>query len=266
MDSKSVIQDQFESTTIVRLNRPDKLNALSSEMIAALTDVFLSFKQRTELRAIILTGTGDKAFCAGTDISGITATVEDAKDRERRAQQISRQGQALCNTIENCSVPVIAAINGIAAGGGCELALACHLRLASDDAQFSLPETKLGLLPAYGGTQRLSREVGEGRALEIMLTGRTIRADEALQLGLVSRVTSGANLLTEAMTLAKEISQLAPLAIRACLEAVITGQSLPLAEGLALETKLFASLFKTNDVREGTRAFLEKRPPQFKGN
>lgn len=265
MDSKSVIEEQFESTTVVRLNRPDKLNSLSSEMIAALSDVFSSCKQRTELRAIILTGTGDKAFCAGTDIAGIAATVADAKDREQRARQISQQGQALCYAIEHCGVPVIAAINGIAAGGGCELALACHLRVAAENAQFSLPETKLGVLPAYGGTQRLAREVGEGRALEIMLTGRNVSADEALQLGLVSRVTSGANLFAEAMALAKEISQLAPLAIRACLKAVVDGQSLPLVDGLALETKLFAGLFETNDVREGTRAFLEKRKPVFKG-
>jgi len=259
MDSQAVVQEQIESTAIIRLTRPDKLNALSPEMMATVSDLFSSFRQRPELRAIILTGSGDKAFCSGTDIAEI------AEDRERRAREISERGQALCNLIENCSVPVIAAINGIAAGGGCELALACHLRLAADSAQFSLPETKLGVLPAYGGTQRLAREIGEARALEIMLTGRTVGAGEALQLGLVNRVTSGAKLLNEATALAHEIAQLAPLAIRACLQAVIEGQSLPLDEGLALETKLFSSLFETSDVREGTRAFLEKRKPVFKG-
>jgi enoyl-CoA hydratase len=265
MDSPSVIEEQIASTVIVRLNRPEKLNALSPEMIAALSDLFSSFKQRPELRAIILTATGDKAFCAGTDIAKIADAVETTEDRERRAREISERGQALCNLIENCGIPVIAAIHGIAAGGGCELALACHLRLAADNAQFSLPETKLGVLPAYGGTQRLAREIGEARALEIMLTGRKVGAEEALQLGLVNRVTSAANLLNDATAFANEIAQLAPLAIRACLQAVIAGQSLPLDEGLALETKLFSSLFETSDVREGTRAFLEKRKPVFKG-
>jgi len=266
MQSESIKLEQHEAIEVVRLNRPEKLNALSSEMIATLSDLFSSFKQQSELRAVILTGSGDQAFCAGTDISEIANAVENAKDIQLSARRISERGQTLCHLIENCGVPVIAAVNGIAAGGGCELALAAHLRLAADGAQFSLPETKLGVLPGYGGTQRLAREVGEGRALEIMLTGRNVNADEALQLGLVNRVTSRANLLDEAMALAKEISQLAPLAIRACLKAVIAGESLPLVDCLALETKLFAGLFETNDVREGTRAFLEKRKPLFKGN
>jgi enoyl-CoA hydratase len=151
MHSEFIIEQRQGSTAIVRLNRPEKLNALSPEMIATLTDLFSSFKQRPELRAIILTGTGGKAFCAGTDISEIAVAVENANDREQRAREISERGQALCNAIEDCGVPVIAAINGIAAGGGCELALACHLRVAADTAQFSLPETKLGVLPGYGG-------------------------------------------------------------------------------------------------------------------
>ena len=266
MHSESINYEQQESIAVVRLNRPEKLNALSPKMIATLSDLFSNFEQRPDLHAVILTGTGDTAFCAGTDISEIANAAENAEDSTQSARRISERGQTLCNLIENCGVPVIAAVNGIAAGGGCELALACHLRLAADCAQFSLPETKLGVLPGYGGTQRLAREVGEGRALEIMLTGRNVSAEEAFRLGLVNRVTSGANLLDEAMALAKEISQLAPLAIRACLKAVIAGESLPLVDGLALETKLFAGLFETNDVREGTRAFLEKRKPLFKGD
>jgi enoyl-CoA hydratase len=265
MHSEFIKYERHDETAIVRLNRPEKLNALSPEMIATLSDLFSNFKQQSDLRAVILTGINDKAFCAGTDISEIAIAVENAEDREQRAREISERGQTLCNVIEECGVPVIAAINGIAAGGGCELALACHLRVAADNAQFSLPETKLGVLPAYGGSQRLSREIGEARALEIMLTGRRVGAEEALQFGLVNRVTSAANSLNEALALANEIAQLAPLAIRACLQAVIEGQSLPLKEGLALETKLFAGLFETNDVREGTRAFLEKRRPLFKG-
>lgn len=254
-----ILQERREQVGIIRLNRPDKFNALSREMIVALSDLFTNLPTQPDLRAVIITGTGDKAFCAGTDISELASLDEEL------ARETSERGQQLCNQIENCGVPVIAAINGIAAGGGCELALACHLRVASATARFSLPETKLGLIPAYGGTQRLAREVGSGRALEMMLTGRTVDAEEALQFGLINRVVPAAELFAEAESLALEISNLAPLAIRACLKAVIKGNELPLAEGLALEAKLFASLFATDDVRSGTRAFLEKRSPVFKG-
>jgi enoyl-CoA hydratase/carnithine racemase len=178
---------------------------------------------------------------------------------------VAERGQQLCNQIEQSPVPVIAAINGIAAGGGCELALACHLRIATPLAKFSLPETKLGIIPGYGGTQRLTRELGRARALELVLTSGTINAENALRLGLVNRVVDASELLAAAEALAREITQLAPLAIRACLKAVVRGTELPLEEGLALEAKLFASLFATEDMREGTRAFLEKRKPVFKG-
>jgi len=254
----SILFERHKQVAIISLNRPEKRNALSREMIAELADIFTSIKQQSDLRAIILTGAGD-AFCAGTDISELTVL-----DNER-AREVSERGQSLCHQIETCGVPVIAAVNGIAAGGGCELALACHLRIGAADAQFSLPETKLGIIPAYGGTQRLPREIGEGRALELMLTGRTMQADEALQVGLVSSVVPLAELSIAAHALACEIALLAPLAIRACLEAVIRGSLLPLDQGLALEAKLFAGLFATEDVREGTTAFLEKRSPVFKG-
>jgi enoyl-CoA hydratase len=286
MDSTFIISERSGPIEIIRLNRPDKLNALSREMILALTDIFKRLERQVDLRAVILTGVGDKAFCAGTDIAelteaadhehrgedraaqdqGCTAQSEDrAPQSETRALGISERGQALCNQIENCGVPVIAAVNGIAAGGGCELALACHLRIAAAGAQFSLPETKVGVIPAYGGTQRLAREIGNGRALEMMLTGRAVGAEEALQFGLINRIAPAGKLLAQAESLANEISQLAPLAIRACLEAVNHGAELPLVEGLALEAKLFAELFATEDVREGTRAFLEKRRPVFRG-
>jgi enoyl-CoA hydratase/carnithine racemase len=160
---------------------------------------------------------------------------------------------------------VIAAINGLAVGGGCELALACHIRLATAKASFSLPETKLGIIPGYGGTQRMSRELGKSRALEIMLGGREVNAADAERLGLINRVVGAADLLTEARSLAQDIAKLAPLAIRACLESVRVGLELPLVEGLAVETRLFARLFETADMREGTSAFLEKRTPEFKG-
>ena len=257
-----ILQERRDAIEIIRLNRPDKLNALSREMILALSELFRNFSNDSNLRAVILTGEGDRAFCAGTDIAELNG-LSDAE-----ALEVSRRGQELCNLIEDCNVPVIAAINGIAAGGGCELALACHLRIASANAQFSLPEIKLGVIPGYGGTSRLAREVGRGRALDVMLTGRVLSADEALRFGLLNRIapiTPPDELMTQTEALAREIARLAPLAIRACLEAVIGGAELPLADGLDLERKLFASLFATEDVREGTSAFLEKRTPVFKG-
>ena len=208
---------------------------------------------------MILTGAGEKAFCVGTDIG------ELADGSEAEALNISKRGQTLCDLIERRPVPVIAAINGLAVGGGCELALACHIRLATANASFSLPETRLGIMPGYGGTQRMPREVGMSRALEIMLGGREISSADAERLGLINRVVEATSLLQEAQSLAQDIAGLAPLAIRACLESVRVGLELPLDEGLAVEARLFAALFETADMREGTRAFLEKRKPVFKG-
>jgi enoyl-CoA hydratase len=243
----------------VRLNRAAKRNALTRAMLERLAEIFHAFRDRADLRAVVLTGTGQAAFCAGTDISEL-----DGLD-EAGALQTARRGQETCEAIELCPVPVIAAVNGVAAGGGCELALACHLRLAATHATFSLPELKLGMIPAYGGTQRLARAVGHGRALAAMLAGENLTAGEALRLGLVNRVVAAEQLSTEAETLAATLSTVAPLAVRACLSAVTRGARLPLAEGLALEAELFSNLFSTEDVREGTRAFLEKRAPVFKG-
>jgi enoyl-CoA hydratase len=251
--------ERRDSVAIVTLNRPEKLNALSRETIAALSAAFKSFENDAELRAVILTGAGDRAFSAGTDLTElIHVSAEEART-------VADYGQQLCDQIEQTPVPVIAAINGIAAGGGCELALACHLRLATLNARFSLPETKLGIIPGYGGTQRMMRELGRARALELILTSGSINADDALRFGLINRVVPALELLPAAEELAREIAQLAPLAIRACLKAVVGGSELPLAEGLALEGKLFASLFATEDMREGTLAFLEKRKAVFKG-
>lgn len=255
----SILVETRGAIAFVRLNRPDKLNALSREMLLELTRVFEQIQHGSRVRAVILSGEGERAFCAGTDI-GELALLDEAG-----AFEASGRGQKACDVIERCRVPVIAAIRGIVAGGGCELALACHLRVASDDAVFSLPETKIGMIPGYGGTQRLARITGSGRALEMMLTGKTVNAQEALRAGLVNRVTEPLRLLDEAEALAHEIAQLAPLAIRACLEAVMRGLVLPLEEGLALEAELFSKLFATEDVREGTRAFLEKRAPVFHG-
>jgi enoyl-CoA hydratase len=259
MSKSSIIYERRDSLAIIRLNRPEKLNALSREMIKAVGGALEELERQPELRAVILTGVGDRAFCVGTDISELSALDES------EARETSRLGQAICGQIESFPVPVIAAINGLAVGGGCELALACHIRLASENAQFSLPETKLGVIPGYGGTQRLAREIGRGRALEMILIGRILSAVEAFQYGLINRVTDKSELLAEAESVAVEIAKLAPLAIRACLQAVTRGLELPLKEGLAIERELFASLFTTEDMREGTRAFLEKRSPIFKG-
>jgi enoyl-CoA hydratase len=255
----AILQERRGSLAIIRLNRPTKLNALSREMVVGLTDTFEQLEKQTDVLVVILTGSGERAFCAGTDISELATLDEEA------ALETSKRGQDVCERIERFQVPVIAAINGVAAGGGLELALACHIRIASNNAQFSLPEAKLGVIPGYGGTQRLAREIGKARALEMMLTNKTISADEARQIGLVNRVVEPAALLSEAESLATEIARMAPLAVRACLEAVTRGLELPLEDGLALEAKLFASLFATQDMREGTRAFLEKRPPVFRG-
>ncbi len=260
MSSPHILVDRRDSIAFVTLNRPEKLNALSREMLVELTETFRRFAADNTLRSVILTGAGARAFSAGTDLGQLISTTG-----QDEALQIAKRGQQLCDEIERSPVPVIAAVNGIAAGAGCELALACHLRIASPNASFSLPETKLGIIPGYGGTQRLAREIGRGRAFEIILTARTVQADEALRIGLISRIAGDADTLTAAMTLADEISQLAPLAIRSCIEAVTTGLDLTLDEGLDLEAKLFAELFATDDMREGTRAFLEKRKPVFSG-
>ena len=254
-----IIFEVHDSIALVRLDRPEKLNALTREMLSELGETFASLEHERDIRAVILTGAGERAFCAGTDIEELAAMDEAG------ALDAARRGQDVCERIERCPVPVIAAVNGLAAGGGFELALACHIRIAASGARFSLPETRLGIIPGYGGTQRLSRATGSGRALEMMLAGADISAADALRVRLVNRVVAESELLSAAKELAREIASLAPLAIRACLKAVTDGLTLPLAEGLKLEAELFSSLFSTEDMREGTRAFLEKRPPVFKG-
>jgi enoyl-CoA hydratase len=254
-----VLFELRDALVVVRLNRADKLNALSRRMLDELDEAFKRIAREPGVRVVLLTGAGERVFCAGTDITELAGLDEDG------ALAAARRGQEVCDHIEHCRVPVIAVVNGLAAGGGCELALACHIRVASTQAQFSLPETKLGTIPAYGGTQRLARVIGRGRALEIMLAGASVSAEDARHMGLVNRVTSPEQLLIEAESLAREIASLAPLAISACLRAVTRGMELTLEEGLNLESELFSQLFATEDMREGTRAFLEKRTPVFKG-
>ena len=259
MTESLVTLERRDSIAIIRLNRPEKLNALLEEMLDELRATFKQLENDRDVRAVILTGIDERAFCAGADIASLAGLNEtDAAD-------VSRRGQAVCDQIAGFNVPVIAAVDGVAAGGGFELALACHMRLASTNATFSLRETKIGVIPAYGGTQRLARVIGSGRAFEMILCGRAISSDVAFRMGLVNRITDRTNLQSEAEAVAQQIAKLAPLAIRACLEAVTRGLELPLKDGLALEAELFSGLFATEDVREGTRAFLEKREPAFKG-
>jgi enoyl-CoA hydratase len=254
-----VVAEERGALLFVRLERPAKRNALTSAMLERLGEIFADVAGRRDLRAVILSGAGTD-FCAGTDISELEGMDEAAALRK------AERGQEVCDRVESCGTPVVAAVRGAAAGGGCELALACHMRVAASGARFGLPETRLGVIPGYGGTQRLARAVGTGRALAAMLAGEEVGAEEALRLGLVNRVVEPGRLTHEAEALARSIiDNAAPLAARACLEAVTRGARLPLEEGLRLEAELFSRLFSTDDVREGTRAFLEKRKPVFKG-
>jgi len=243
----------------VTINRPDKLNALNGTVIAELGDAVTRIETDAAIRGVILTGSGQKAFVAGADIAELTAqTPMEGKARSTLGQQVFRR-------LELCGKPVIAAVNGFALGGGCELAMACHIRIAAEHARFGQPEVKLGIGPGYGGTARLPRLVGKGRALELLLSGGMIDAAEAYRIGLVNRVVPAGKLLAEAETLLRTILENGPLAIRACLEAVEAGLETDLDQALLLEANYFGLLSATEDMREGTKAFLEKRKPLFKG-
>ena len=242
----------------VTVNRPDKLNALNAATIGELGDAIDEIRQRDDIGAAILTGAG-RAFIAGADITELAAqSPMQAKQRALRGQQIFRR-------FETSPKPVIAAVNGFALGGGCELAMACHVRIASEAAKFGQPEVKLGICPGYGGTQRMPRLVGMGRALQLLMTGEMIDAAEAYRIGLVNRVVPAADLLTAADALLRQMLANAPLALSSCIESVVRGTELPLEDGLNLEANHFALLAGTQDMAEGTRAFLEKRPAAFAG-
>jgi enoyl-CoA hydratase len=250
------VADRIATLTV---NRPDKLNALNAAVLDALAATVKRLTSDATVGAVIITGAG-RAFVAGADIAEIAA------ERPAALRRFSRRGQQLFRAIERSRKPVIAAVNGFALGGGCELALACHVRVASDQAKFGLPEVKLGLIPGYGGTQRLPRLVGRGAALRLILTGDTIDAAEAYRLGVADFVVEHAKLLETAHALAAGMLRSGPVALARALESVDRGLDLPLGAGLLLEARLFASLGRTADMREGTRAFLEKRTPQFSGD
>jgi enoyl-CoA hydratase len=243
----------------ITINRPDKLNALNATVLSELGDAITRVETDAAVRGVILTGAGSKAFVAGADIT------ELAKQNPIEGKARSLLGQQVFRRLERCGKPVIAAVNGFALGGGCELAMACHIRIASDQARFGQPEVKLGIGPGYGGTARLPRLVGRGRALELLLTGAMIDAAEAYRIGLVNRVVPADKLLEEAQTMLLGIMENGPLAIQACLEAVDAGMEASLDQALLLEANHFGLLSSTADMQEGTTAFLEKRKPAFKG-
>jgi enoyl-CoA hydratase len=248
------------SSAVVTINRADKLNALNASIVAGLYDAFRQLAEDTDVRGIILTGAGEKAFVAGADIA------ELAKMSPLSGIELSRAGQDAFRFVETMRKPVVAAVNGFALGGGLELALACHIRLASENAKLGLPEVKLGIIPGYGGTVRLPRLVGRGRALELMLTGEMIDATEAFRIGLVNRVVAQAELGPSAEALLAKITANGPVAVALAIEAVDHGYNSTTEDALRLESNLFGLLASTSDMREGMTAFLEKRKAEFRGS
>ncbi len=242
----------------ITVNRPDKLNALNDRVIAELGEAIDSARANPEVGGVLLTGAG-RAFVAGADI------VELEQHGAVSAKALAQRGQDVFRRFETSPKPTIAAVNGFALGGGCELAMACHIRIASESAKFGQPEVKLGLLPGYGGTQRLPRLVGKGRALQLLLTGEMIDAAEAYRIGLVNRIVPAGDLLSAATTMLQSILANGPLAVAHCIEAVNRGYDVTLDEALALEATAFGLLAATADKREGTRAFVEKRAAKFSG-
>ncbi len=258
MNPKNLLLRTEEGILTLTVNRPDKLNALNAETVQEIQQAVEEAVKDSQVRVIIITGAGEKAFVAGADIA------EFAGFTREQGEQLARNGQEAFQTIEDCPKPVIAAVNGFALGGGCELAMACHLRIASDKARFGQPEVKLGLIPGYGGTQRMTRLAGKGKAMEWLMTADMIGAVEALQWGLVNHVTPPDELMTTCRALAKKIMEQAPLAVSSVIRAVNDAMD-PAPLGYETEVTEFGRCCATADFAEGTRAFLEKRKPAFKG-
>src|SRR5688572_25727716 len=259
MTFDNLLIERDGAVAIVTFNRPKVLNALNAQTLTELAGAITSFKDDDAVRAIVITGAGEKSFVAGADINEL-AVLSPVAGKEH-----ARRGQQIFDAIEQLGKPVIAAINGFALGGGCELAMACTLRIAADTARFGQPEINLGLIPGYAGSQRLPRLVGKGVALEILLTGDMISAQRAYEIGLVNRVVPAAELMAEARKLAHALASKAPIAVRYILDAVHQGLDTPFAQGEYLETALFGTIASSEDMREGTKAFLDKRKPAWQG-
>jgi len=257
---ENVLVEVRERIAHVTVNRPKVLNALNERTVREIHAIFAALRTDAEVGAVILTGAGEKAFVAGADINELAVMTPI------QGEASSRLGQAALSEIETLGKPVLAAINGFALGGGCELALACHMRFAAEGAKLGLPEVGLGIIPGYGGTQRLPRLVGLGRALELIASGRMIDAQEAYRIGLVNGIHSAAELLPHCERVAKEILSRGPIAVRCAMDAAIRGVETDLAHGLEMESAYFGLLSATTDMREGLRAFLEKRKPAFTGS
>jgi len=259
MAYQTILFEVRDSVAFVTINRPDKLNALNDQVVEDLRDATERIATDASIRGVLITGAGSKAFIAGADIGDLAKQGPfDGKARALR-------GQAVLRRLETCGKPVVAAINGFALGGGCELALACHIRVASENAKFGQPEVKLGIIPGYAGTQRLPRLVGKGVALQLILGGEMIDAQEAYRIGLVNKIVSQEQLLSEAEKLLRGILAQGPVAVSLALEAVERGLDTTLDEGSNLEANLFGLLASSRDMKEGLTAFLEKRPPKFEG-
>src|SRR5207253_5471005 len=248
-----------DNVAVITIDRPKVLNALNAQTVGEIAQAFEQARADENVKAVIVTGGGEKAFVAGADIN------ELARRTPITGKETSGRGPAVLSFIERFPKPVIAAINGFALGGGCELALACHIRIASEKAQIGLPEVTLGIIPGYGGTQRMARLLGRGKALELICTGDRIGAADAERIGLVNKVVSADQLMGAAEEMARKIMSRGPLAIRAAIEAVMSGSEMPMQEGQFLEATLFGLLCASEDTKEGMKAFLEKRPAQFKG-
>ena len=255
-----VLREDRGGTVLLTLNRPDKLNALNAELLSTLEAILRELSESAAVRAVVITGAGEKAFAAGADIAAMQTMTA------AQARTFAGLGHAVGRAMESAAFPVIGAVNGFALGGGCELALACDFLYASDRAKFGQPEVNLGVIPGFGGTQRLARRVGIARARELCFTGNLIGAEEALRIGLVNAVVPGAELLDHALAVASTIAQKGPLAVAQAKRVLQQGEGVPLAVANELEVQAFAALFGSDDQREGMQAFVEKRAASFKGS